>query len=160
MSNLAESNKIEKDIVVTMAYTLTSEGEIIASTDEGESLVFIQGFGSIIPGLEQHLYGLVEGERKKIFVPHEEAYGAYDIDQIVPIPLSEFPDELDLEPGLVLEMKDNDGDIVFAKVISVGKSRVKMDFNHPLAGVDLDFEVSILALREASSKELEQGFVD
>ena len=160
MSNRAESRKIEKETVVTMAYSLTSEGEIIDSTEDGESLVFIQGFGSIIPGLEQQLYGMVEGEKKNIFVTHQDAYGTYDVDQIVPIPLSEFPDELDLEPGLVLEMKDNDGDIVFAKVVSIGKSRVKMDFNHPLAGIDLDFEVSILALREATTTELEQGFVD
>ena len=57
-------------------------------------------------------------------------------------------------------MEDKDGDTVFAKIVSIGKSRVKLDFNHPLAGKDLDFDVTILDLRQATSQELSQGFVD
>ena len=74
--------------------------------------------------------------------------------------MSEFPEDFDLEPGVELEMKDKDGDIVYAKIVSVGKSRVKMDFNHLLAGQDLNFDITILALRPATTEELEQGFVE
>ena len=147
-------------LVVSMAYVLTVDGEVVDSTEEGESLQFIQGYGSIIPGLEQALYGMAEGERKKIKVPAKDAYGEYDLEQIVPIPMSEFPEDFDLEPGMELEMKDKDGDIVYARIVSVGKSRVKMDFNHTLAGQDLDFDITILALRPATAEELEQGFVE
>ncbi len=147
-------------LVVSMAYVLTVDGEVVDSTEEGESLQFIQGYGSIIPGLEQALYSMAEGERKKIIVPAKDAYGEYDLEQIVPIPMSEFPEDFDLEPGMELEMKDKDGDIVYARIVSVGKSRVKMDFNHTLAGQDLDFDITILALRPATAEELEQGFVE
>ena len=68
--------------------------------------------------------------------------------------------DFNLEPGLELEMKDKDGDTLYARIVSVGKSRVKMDFNHPLAGQDLDFDIGILGVRPATAEELEQGFVD
>ena len=62
-------------MVVSMAYVLTVDGELVDSTEEGESLQFIQGYGSIIPGLEQALYGLAEGEQKIIKVSAKDAYG-------------------------------------------------------------------------------------
>jgi len=81
-----KGSKIVADkMVVAMAYTLTVDGEFVDSTEDGEWLVFIQGYGSIIPGLEDQLYGMAEGEKRNITVPHQEAYGEYDIDQIVPI---------------------------------------------------------------------------
>jgi FKBP-type peptidyl-prolyl cis-trans isomerase SlyD len=153
------SKRIEKNMVVTLAYTLTIEGELIDSVEGGEPLIFIQGFGNIISGLEERLYGMYEGESKKMTIPAEEAYGEYDYDQIQPIPISEFPEDLVLTPGLELEMKDKNGEILFGKILSVGKSRVKMDFNHPLAGKALDFELSIIGLRKATKEELEQGYV-
>lgn len=159
MTESLGSKRIEKNMVVTLTYTLTIEGELVDSVEAGEPLIFIQGFGNIISGLEERLYGMYEGESKKISVPVEEAYGEYDYDQIQPIPISEFPEDIDLTPGLELEMKDKDGEIVFATIVSVGKSRVKMDFNHPLAGKDLDFDISIINLREATLEELEQGYV-
>lgn len=160
MSKSEKPNLVRDDVVVSMAYILTVDGEVIDSTEEGESLQFIQGYGSIIPGLEQALYGMEEGIRKIITIPAKDAYGEYELEQIVPIQISEFPKDLDLEPGLELEMKDKDGDIVYARIMSIGKSRVKMDFNHPLAGKDLDFDITILSLRPATTLELEQGFVE
>ncbi len=151
---------VADDVVVTMAYTLTVDGEIIDSTEEGEALVFIQGYGSIIPGLENSLYGMKKGSTRPVRVPAVDAYGEYNLENITSIPLSEFLEELKLEPGLELEMEDKDGDIVFAKIVSVGKSRVKMDFNHPLAGKDLDFDVTILDLRQPTRQELDHGYVD
>ena len=159
MTENTTPEQVADNMVVSMAYTLTVEGELIDSTEDGESLVFIQGFGSIIPGLESSLYGMSKGQTRPVQVPAVDAYGEYDLEQIVPIPMSEFPDDFDLEPGLELEMKDKDGDTVFARIVSVGKSRVKMDFNHPLAGKDLDFEITILDLRPATDEELEQGYI-
>lgn len=160
MPKTQKTEQIADNMVVSMVYTLTVDGEFIDGTEEGESLQFIQGYGSIIPGLEQALYGMVAGERKAIMVPAADAYGEYEPEQVIPIPMSEFPEDFDLEPGLELEMKDKDGDIVYARIVSVGKTRVKMDFNHPLAGKDLDFEVAILDLRGATAEELEQGYVE
>lgn len=160
MTRQDEHPMIVDDMVVSMSYSLTVDSELIDSTEEGESLLFIQGYGSIISGLEKALYGMVEGEKKAIRVSANDAYGEYDLEQIVPIPISEFPDDFELEPGIELEMKDKDGDIVYARIVSVGKTRVKMDFNHPLAGKDLDFEINILSLRPATPEELEKGYVE
>ena len=160
MSESKKLQKVAEQVVVKMAYRLTVDGEFVDSTEEGESLQFIQGYGSIISGLELAIGGMVLGETRNIRVQARDAYGEYDPEQIVPIPISEFPGDFDLEPGLELEMKDKDGDIVYARIVSVGKSRVKMDFNHPLAGKDLDFEITILDLRPATPKELEQGYVN
>jgi FKBP-type peptidyl-prolyl cis-trans isomerase SlyD len=151
---------VGNDMVVSMSYVLTVNGEVIDSTDDGESLQFIQGYGSIISGLEQALYGMEEGESNQITIPAREAYGEYDLEQIIPIPISEFPEDLNLEPGLELEMKDKEGDTVYARIISVGKSRVKMDFNHPLAGQNLEFDITILSLRPATTRELKLGYVE
>jgi len=153
-------NLVADDVVVSIAYTLTVDGELIDSTDEGETLIFIQGYGSIIPGLETSLYGMEIGNSRPVRIPAADAYGEYDLENITSIPISEFPEELDLVPGLELEMEDKDGDIVFGKIVSIGKSRVKMDFNHPLVGKDLDFDVTIVDLRQATTQELEQGYVE
>ena len=160
ISDKRKPNRVEDNVVVTMAYTLIVDGETINSTAEGEALVFIQGYGSIIPGLENSLYGMEVGSSRPVRVPASDAYGEYELDNISSIPLSEFPEDLNLTSGLELEMEDKDGDIVYGKIVSIGKSRVKMDFNHPLAGKDLDFEVTVLDLRQATEKELEQGYVD
>jgi FKBP-type peptidyl-prolyl cis-trans isomerase SlyD len=73
--------------------------------------------------------------------------------------LDEFPEEICVEPGVELEMKDQDGDTLFAKILSVGKSRAKLDFNHPLAGKELTFDVKIVELRQPTAEELEHGHV-
>jgi len=160
MSEKQESKLVAADLVVSMAYVLKVEGEFVDATETGESLQFIQGFGSIIPGLEQAIDGMAEGESREITVLAKDAYGEYDFEQVDDIPMSEFPEEIPFEPGLELEMKDTEGEILYGKIVSVGKSRLKVDFNHPLAGKDLDFKISILALRPATTEELEQGYVD
>lgn len=160
MSKQEPTDRVADNLVVSMSYSLRVAGEAIDATEEGETLQFIQGYGSIIPGLERAIQGVRLGETRAIQVPAGEAYGTYDPQQVTYISLSEFPEELDLQPGLELEMKDQEGDTVYARILSVGKSRVKMDFNHPLAGKDLDFEITIQDLRPATPQELQQGFVD
>ncbi len=160
MTHQEPPSQVADNLVIGMSYSLSVGGEPIDATEEGETLQFIQGYGSIIPGLEKAILGMRLGETRSICVPAEEAYGDYDPQQITYLPLSEFPEELDLQPGLELEMKDQEDDSVYARILSVGKSRVKMDFNHPLAGKQLDFEITIQELRHATPKELEQGFVD
>jgi len=160
MDKEEKAKRVSDKVVVSMGYTLSVGGEQLDSTGEGETLQFIQGFGSIIPGLEQAIDGMVLGETRAIRVSAGNAYGEYDPEQVVLIPISEFPDDFDLDPGLELEMEDKDGDIVYARIVSVGVTRVKMDFNHPLAGKDLDFEVTIQDLRPATLDEVEQGHIN
>ena len=122
-------------------------------------LQFLQGHGNIIPGLEAHLGGLAIGESLEVTVAAQDGYGEFDSTQIVDVPLSEFPDEIRLEPGVELEMADVDGNLLFARILSVGKSRAKLDFNHPLAGKDLHFNITIVDLRRPTAEELEHRHV-
>lgn len=157
MTNKPE--QISDDVVVTMLYELTVDGEIVDASEDDEVIEFIQGLGQIIPGLEKELYGMKIGERKSVHVPPEEGYGPSDPDAIQEIPREEFPEDLPLEPGIELELKDQDGETLYAKIISVGKKMVKLDFNEPLAGKDLFFDVEIADLRLATPEELEHGHV-
>ncbi len=150
---------VADDIVVTMDYTLTVDGEIVDSSEEDGPIQFLQGYGNIIPGLESHLGGLVIGESLQVSVAAKDAYGEFDPEQIVDIPLDEFPEEICVEPGVELEMKDQDDNMLFARILSVGKSRAKLDFNHPLAGKELHFDITIIGLRQPTAEELEHGHV-
>ena len=159
MHKNSELNRVADDLVVTMDYSLTVDGEIVDSSEEDGSIQFLQGYGNIIPGLESHLGGLAVGESLQVSVGAKDAYGEFDPEQIVDIPLDEFPEEICVEPGVELEMKDQDDDMLFARIVSVGKSRAKLDFNHPLAGKQLIFDVKIVALRQPTPEELEHGHV-
>jgi FKBP-type peptidyl-prolyl cis-trans isomerase SlyD len=159
MSEKSNLHQVAEDLVVTMDYTLTVDDEIVDSSAEEGPIQFLHGHGNIIPGLEAHLGGLKVGESLRVSVAPKDAYGEFDSEQIVDIPLDEFPEEICVEPGVELEMKDQDGDQLFARIISVGKSRAKLDFNHPLAGKQLNFDITIVALREPTPEELEHGHV-
>jgi len=159
MHKNSELNRVADDLVVTMDYILTVNGEIVDSSEEDGPIQFLQGFGNIISGLEAHLGGLTVGESLQVNVGAKDAYGEFDPEQIVDIPLDEFPEEICVEPGVELEMKDQDDDMLFARIVSVGKSRAKLDFNHPLAGKQLIFDVKIVALRQPTPEELEHGHV-
>ena len=159
MSEKNNPQLVADDLVVVMDYTLTVGNEIVDSSEEDGPIEFLQGYGNIIPGLEAHLGGLAIGESLQVTVAAKDAYGEFDPEQIVDIPLDEFPEEICVEPGVELEMKDQDGDMLFARILSVGKSRAKLDFNHPLAGKELTFDVTIVALRLPTPEELEHGHV-
>lgn len=163
LENLLEPSKkptvVVDDVVVRMDYTLRVDGEIIDSSDDEGPLEFLQGHGNIIKGLEATLYGLKEGDQKHVHVPAADGYGEYDPEAIVDVPRSEFPPEIPLKPEVELEVADEDGDVQYAKIVSLTKSHVKLDFNHPLAGKTLEFDVTINELRAATPEELDHGHV-
>jgi FKBP-type peptidyl-prolyl cis-trans isomerase SlyD len=152
-------DKVADNIVVSIQYELSVDGEVIDQTEGDEVIEFLQGFGNIIPGLEEVLYGLSIGDNIKVDVSPEDGYGYVDSDDIRNIPRSEFPHEIPLAPGVELELTDNEGDVVYARIVSVGKSDVKLDFNHPLAGKELHFDVTVVDLRAATIEELDHGHV-
>lgn len=159
MTENNELTQVADDLVITMDYTLTVDGEIVDSSEEDGPIQFLHGSGNIIPGLEAHLGGLAIGESLEVTVAATDGYGEFDSEQVVDIPLDEFPEEICVEPGVELEMRDQDDNMLFARIISVGKSRAKLDFNHPLAGKELIFDVTIVALRQPTAEELEHGHV-
>jgi len=155
----SEFTKVAKDLVVSLEYTLTVEGEIVDSSEENGPIDFIQGHGNIIPGLESALEGMNLGEAKKVNVLAKDAYGEYDPEASEEIPLAEFPEDIPLEVGVELAVEDEENGVVSAVIEEVGKDSVTLNFNHPLAGKNLDFDVKILTIRAATAEELEHGHV-
>jgi FKBP-type peptidyl-prolyl cis-trans isomerase SlyD len=143
--------------IVSMDYTLHVDGEIVDASEENEPLEFLQGAGNIIPGLESALYGMSIGESKRVAVMPGDGYGELDPEAFADIVRSDFPAEIPLEKGVEIEMSDQDGNPMYARIDSFDAETVKLDFNHPLAGKTLNFEVKVVALREASAEEIEHG---
>jgi FKBP-type peptidyl-prolyl cis-trans isomerase SlyD len=152
---------VEKDKVVSMHYTLRDEdGDILDSSAGRGPLQFIQGAGQIVPGLEASLYGMHVGDEKQVTVKPEDAYGEVDPDAFQIVPRDRFPDDIDLEEGMGLRMRDSEtGEVVEAYVVEARANGVLLDLNHPLAGETLDFQVRIEHVRPATKDELAHGHV-
>lgn len=150
---------VADDVVVSLDYTLTVDGQVVDTTEGDEPLQFLQGHQNIIPGLERELAGMKIGDSKTVTVPSADAYGDVDPENIIDVPRGEFPPEIPLETGTELEVKNSDGEVLTATITSVDKNSVKLDFNHPLAGKSLTFEVTVVDLRVPSEEELVHGHV-
>lgn len=151
--------KVEDGQVVSMEYTLLVEGEMVDTSQGHGPLEFIQGTGNIIPGLERELYGMAIGDNKKVSVTPTDAYGELDTEAYVDVPRSEFPGNIPLEIGTEIQVRDQSGNPMFARIDAVEDQSIKLNFNHPLAGKTLDFDVTIVALRGATPDELSHGHV-
>ncbi|MDX1911742.1 MAG: FKBP-type peptidyl-prolyl cis-trans isomerase [Saprospiraceae bacterium] len=158
---------IAQNKVVAVHYTLnesTAEGPMVESTNGGEPLTFIYGIGMMIPAFEENLNGLQVGDKFAFGIPAAQAYGEYDQNALVEVPKHIFehegkiPDGL-LEVGNVLPLQDQEGNRLQGMVAWVGLDKVKLDFNHPMAGVDLFFTGHVEAIRDADPSELSHGHV-
>ena len=159
METQNQPREVANDVVVSIDYTLTVDGEVVDSTEGDEPLQFLQGHQNIIPGLERELVGMKVGDSKKVHVNPTEAYGEVDPENIIEVPRTEFPAEIPLEAGTELEVKNADGEVLSATIAEVGTDTIKLDFNHPLAGKALTFDVTIVELRSATEEELAHGHV-
>lgn len=157
--------KIADNIVVTMDYELKIDGEVVDTSEDGDPIIFLQGAGQIIPGLEKAIYGLTAGDKKSVTVSPEDGYGEIDPDSIVEVPKDEFPEDFPLELGVEITVNTEDEDDesleeeMEATIIAINEDTVTLDFNHPLAGKSLNFDVNILEVREATPEEIEHGHV-
>jgi FKBP-type peptidyl-prolyl cis-trans isomerase SlyD len=147
------------DVVVKLAYKLTVDGELLDMADDQEAIEFLQGHGNIISGLESQLTGMKVGESKQVVVPAASGYGEVDKDAIDEISLSEFPQDVKPEVGMELELKDEEGNEMFGRVMAINGDTATMDFNHPLAGKELHFEVKVVDIRAATGEEMAHGHV-
>ena len=156
---MSEVLKVEDGQVVSMEYTLRVDGEILDSSSGQEPLEFLQGAGNIIPGLEQELYGMAIGESKLVVVQPEDGYGTIDAEAFVEVPREQFPSDIPLEEGIEIQVTDENGTPMNARIDSVTDDTVTLDFNHPLAGKELQFDAKIIGLRAATEEENEHGHV-
>jgi FKBP-type peptidyl-prolyl cis-trans isomerase SlyD len=143
--------------VVTFHYTLRdAQARLLDASDRDEPISYLEGAGQIIEGLEEQLRDLAAGVKRSISVPAAKAYGVRDESQVQRVPRAALPVEGELRPGDRFQA----GEDQFAPVVMVVKiegDEVLLDANHPLAGVDLVFDVEIVAVRPATAAEISQG---
>ena len=150
---------VTKSKVVSIDYTLTDEkNNLIDSTAGQAPLDYLHGFGNIIPGLEKALEGKAQGDHFSVHVPAGEAYGKRNEQLVAGIPRTSFEDTSSIEEGMQFHARSSEGVRVFT-VTNVAGDTVTIDGNHPLAGINLNFEVTVTGIREASEEELSHGHI-
>jgi FKBP-type peptidyl-prolyl cis-trans isomerase SlyD len=145
--------------VVTFHYTLRDpRGQVLDASVGGEPISFLEGAGQIVEGLEEGLRGLAAGVQAKVGVPAAKAYGDRDEGQVQRVLKSLLPIEGEVKPGDQFRA-GNDPYAPIVTVVSVEGEELLLDANHPLAGVDLEFEVEVVAVRAATKEECDHGHV-
>ena len=151
------SNKIQANKVVSLSYTLRDDsGEIIDQSKDGSPLLYLHGARNIVPGLEEQLEGVGEGESIKATVPPEKGYGPR-IGESQEVPRNLFPADSEIAPGMQVVAHDDQGRQIPFFITGITDETVTVDPNHPLAGETLHFEVTVDSLRDASEEEIEHG---
>lgn len=144
--------------MVTINYTLTdSDGEIIDSTSEEKSFSFLSGTEQILPKLEEAIGEMLIGSKKIVALTAEDAYGEYIDDAVQVLQRSEFPKEMEIKEGMEFVTSAPDGSQMPFVISKITDEQITVDFNHPLAGEDLTFDVELLTIRDATEEELSHG---
>jgi peptidylprolyl isomerase len=150
--------EISNNKVVQIHYTgKLSDGTVFDSSEGRDALEFIFGSGMIIPGLEEGLSGMKTTDKKTIEIGFEKAYGPVQEQARQEVPKAQLPADVPLEVGMQLAAQGPQGQPMPVTVAEIKEDTVIMDFNHPLAGKDLTFEVEVVEVREATKEELEHG---
>jgi FKBP-type peptidyl-prolyl cis-trans isomerase SlyD len=145
--------------VVTLHYTLTdNDGKVIDKSEDG-SFAYLHGASNIIPGLEDALTGKSAGEEMSVSVSPEQAYGVRDESMLQQVPKNMFEDASQIAVGTQFHAQGPNGEMLVVTVLEVEEEHVIVDGNHPLAGVELNFDVKIIDVRDASEEEVEHGHV-
>ena len=151
--------KVAENTVVVIDYTLTNnEGEVIDSSEGAGPLAYLHGAGNIIAGLEEALLGKQVGDDVKASIEPEKGYGERHEDMKQDVPRDLFAGVDNIEVGMQFQSETDQGPVMVT-VVALEEDMVTVDGNHPLAGVHLNFDVSIREVREPSAEELEHGHV-
>jgi len=146
--------KIGPDTYVKLDYNVqTTDGEQVDSSDDRGPLEFVFREGKILQALEEELEGLSPGDQKTITLKPDQAYGKYDNDAVTQIPRKKFPEDEEIKPGMefVAQVPDQDERVVVVK--QVDEEKVTIDFNHPLAGKTLQFNIFVQEVRQAEDED-------
>lgn len=131
--------------VISVHYTLTVDGDVIDSSSGNDPLVYTQGEGQIITGLEDRVSRLQPGDKRALEIPPVEGYGEHDPTAVRQVPKDAFQETTKLAIGSVVQGESN-GEPFQAVITAVGGSDVTLDFNHPLAGKTLHFDIEVVRI--------------
>ncbi len=151
---------IGDNVVVSIHYKLTNNaGDVLDSSEGGQPLSYLHGAGNLIPGLENELKGKAAGASMQVTVAPEEAYGPVHDALIETVPRAAFQGVESIEPGMAFEASGQDGQSRRIVVTEVTGDDITIDGNHPLAGVELNFDVQVVEVRDATPEEIDHGHV-
>ncbi len=151
--------KVESNKMVAVHYTLTVDGNVADKSQEGAPLEFIIGSGMILPKFEEAIMNKEAGEAVAFTLEAADGYGEIHPEAIVDLPRTIFCTESGelaemVVVGNVLPMSSADGQQMPGTVVAIGEETVKMDFNHPMAGKTLNFEVEVVSVRDVTPEDL------
>ncbi len=147
---------IEKNNVAQIEYTLTNAKGEVMDASNGNPLAYLHGHSNLIPGLEKELEGKTKGDKFNISIPAAEAYGERVDALIQTVPNDMFQGVDNLEVGMRFEAQSEQG-MHSVEITAIEGDQVTVDGNHPMAGLDLTFDVEIIDVREATAEEVEHG---
>ncbi|MCS6836712.1 MAG: peptidylprolyl isomerase [Anaerolineae bacterium] len=155
------AHRLTNNMVGSIAYKLTVDGQLIEDISPQDAIEYLHGAENIVPGLEAALQDKTVGDTFSVVVPPSEGYGDYDEEDIAQFPRSDFEEADALEVGMEIEFDmdedDEDGIIEVGKIIDLDEDTVTVDFNHPLAGKTLHYDVQVVEVRPATEEELALG---
>jgi len=151
--------QIADNMAVSIHYTLTNDdGEVLDSSIGDEALVYLHGTGNIIPGLETELHGKAVGDKFKVRIPAEDAYGEQNDEmiQVIPREMFEGIEEIELGMQFHADVGSGSGEVT---IVNIDGDDITIDGNHPLAGLALTFDVEVMAVRPATEEEAAHGHI-
>jgi FKBP-type peptidyl-prolyl cis-trans isomerase SlyD len=150
--------KVSLNNVVAIHYTLTNnEGTVLDSSNGRGPLNFIHGLGHLIPGMEEGLSGKEVGNKFQLKVSPEKGYGIYQNEMVQEVPVSAFAGQ-EINVGMQFEAGTSEQRFLVT-IKAIDAETVTVDGNHPLAGVELNFDIEVLEIRNATEDELAHGHV-
>jgi len=147
------SDEINMHSLILMHYSITlTNGSEIESSFDDEPVEITMGHGDVTDGMELAIFGLKEGDNQTLTLTPEQGFGLRDEDNIHDMPLSDFPEDIPPEVGLSFSFESPEGDDIPGTVIRLKDNAAEIDFNHPLAGLEIVFTVNILGVNNAHAK--------
>jgi FKBP-type peptidyl-prolyl cis-trans isomerase SlyD len=144
--------------VISFHYTLTDpSGKVLDSSRESEPLQFLSGTGAILEHLESALLKMKVGDKQLVNLTAEQGYGIYHEDRVIEVERAQVAHLKELKVGDQLAASGPNGEPVVLTVKTLGFEKVSLDGNHPLAGVDLRFDVEMMETRPATDEEIAHG---
>ena len=148
--------KITNETTVTINYKLTDKnGEVLEQTEADDPITYLQGLEMMLPGVEEALEGKVPGDKVKVELSVDDAFGERLEELVIQVPKTDFedPDTLEVDSEIIV---GNGEEEVLMIIVSIGDDEVTLDGNHPYAGKDITFDIEVLEVHKTTDEDLEQ----
>lgn len=150
--------RIETGRIVAIEYQVRlADGEVVEATEQNTPVQYLHGAGMLLPSLEAALENMEEGAEAQFIIEAKDAYGLRDESNVVTLPRTIFPPQVEVKPGARLAARTSGGDTYPLTVREVHEDKVIVDLNHPLAGKNLHFDVTVRSVRPAGQDEIFSG---